>query len=91
LGGDYRNIVVQPKTYLIQAFKYDSDTEDLLNRPGTAHMLKPTSGSKDGMLLQFSLPSSCYATMALREFLKQDSRRDAMDHKKNNVPQSSHA
>ncbi len=40
--------------------------------PSPGHVLGVSEGSLTALKVEFSLPSSCYATMALREVLKED-------------------
>lgn len=79
---NFRKIVTKPKNVAWQIIRYndytipliENDFEQLKNSTET---LRATSGEADGkhtaLLLQMTLPSSCYATTALRELLITDS------------------
>lgn len=57
--------------------KYNSETDTLIRSDIEEHFGDPEpksmeNGSQKALILEFSLPSSSYATMALREILKCD-------------------
>lgn len=77
LSGDYRCIVTKPGDVNYQ-IKYYKDNEkplaktdwDLLNKTETSDCLdSEAKGDKKALIIEFNLPSSAYATMALRELL----------------------
>ncbi|XP_035280618.1 pseudouridylate synthase 7 homolog isoform X2 [Anguilla anguilla] len=77
LAGAYRRIIIRPKDVSWEVINYDdtrislvhTDLEKLDNKP-------PPVFNKEGkyraLRMEFSLPSSTYATMAIREVLKMD-------------------
>ncbi|CAF0783295.1 unnamed protein product [Brachionus calyciflorus] len=78
LGGDYRNILVKPKDMVYEILRY-SDKNQILTKSDW-DMINPNSESiteqltKDestlkAICLEYNLPTSSYATMALREIL----------------------
>ena len=80
LPGEYRRLISKPKDLEWKIFKYERDDEqlcptdlDLMKGLQIPDMESPDrhTGRKVALVLAFSLPSSCYATMLLRELLKQ--------------------
>jgi len=79
LAGDYRKIVAKPKDFDWKIVNYDdasqplseTDMDQILKLPLDAHV----TGSKKAVLTSFSLPSSAYATMAVRELTKKSTQR----------------
>nr|XP_039269311.1 pseudouridylate synthase 7 homolog [Styela clava] len=77
LPGAYRNIVTLPSRVEYDTIRYDDYTVPLLQTDlEKLNDIEETTNVPDGkflaMRLQFSLPSSCYATVALRELMKTD-------------------
>nr|XP_023019987.1 pseudouridylate synthase 7 homolog isoform X1 [Leptinotarsa decemlineata] len=75
LSGDYRKILGRAKDLSWKIMKYDDPTEDLIRSDFQELQGKPEPVSIEGgkykaLVLEFSLNSSSYATMVLREFLK---------------------
>jgi len=76
LGGDYRNILVRPKELSYKVIDYSSsesetnlvrsDLDILQNKPQVA---LGGTGELKALVIEYNLPSSAYATMALRELL----------------------
>ena len=88
LPGDYRNMLVKPKDVSWNLVKYDELKEDLI-MSDREKMLNPSKGlspSKEtnrehpykALVISFSLPSSCYATMALREILRVETDKKSL-------------
>ncbi|CAB3260839.1 unnamed protein product [Arctia plantaginis] len=81
MSGAYRHMVVRPLAVSWQHVRYSdpfadliaSDLDELDNRPITGIV---EDGKYRALLLNMILPSSCYATMALRELLKVDTSSD---------------
>ncbi|XP_059609340.1 pseudouridylate synthase 7 homolog [Phlebotomus argentipes] len=76
LGGTYRKFMAKPENLTWSLMKYNS-TNDLLLASDVDEMRNKVipedpNGTKTALLLDFCLPSSTYATMALREVLKTD-------------------
>ncbi|KAJ8382798.1 hypothetical protein SKAU_G00035760 [Synaphobranchus kaupii] len=77
LAGAYRRIIIRPKDVSWGVINYDdtrislvhTDLEKLENKPPP---VVPTEGKYRALRMEFSLPSSTYATMAIREVLKMD-------------------
>lgn len=77
LSGTYRRIMVKPIDLNWYLMRYNSDTDALLQSDlEEIRKEQPPVSLEDGqftaLVLEFSLPSSTYATMALREILKSD-------------------
>ncbi|KAH9197850.1 hypothetical protein AeNC1_000217 [Aphanomyces euteiches] len=78
LPGTYRHVVCKPKKVSHSIKRYDdetiplvqSDVDILMNRTEVESI---PDGKYRGICLQFILPSSSYATIAIRELLKQSS------------------
>lgn len=77
LSGAYRHIVIRPKDVVWHMCSYDniemplvlSDLDRLRGEP-VPELIQ--GGSKQALVMELTLPSSCYATMAIREILKTD-------------------
>jgi tRNA pseudouridine13 synthase len=83
LPGGYRKIVHRPRDMAFHIAKFDGDNEkiaaddfDILR--GKVPPVK-TEGNHNAVVLSFTLPSSTYATMLLREATKQST---SLDHQK---------
>ncbi|XP_062522851.1 pseudouridylate synthase 7 homolog isoform X2 [Corticium candelabrum] len=77
LSGSYRKIVMKPVDMTWDVLSYDDKTipltvTDLDRLEGKSLVLDTKGGKLAAVRLEFSLPSSCYATMALREVTKTD-------------------
>jgi tRNA pseudouridine13 synthase len=81
LPGGYRRMLVVPGDLKYQYTRYDdvaqtlthSDADRLDNPALTGEFVEPSStGAFAAMMMAFSLPSSSYATMLIREVTKQD-------------------
>ncbi|RKP18704.1 pseudouridine synthase, partial [Rozella allomycis CSF55] len=75
LSGDYRKIVVKPLNMAWKQLSYSSNDEQLMlsdfeKLEGKELELK--DGPLKGIVVEFSLPSSSYATMALREAMRME-------------------
>ncbi len=83
LPGSYRKLVIRPRDVTWQLLHYDTlttpltttDLERLQRASNSAaseqSAAESTSGQYKALRLEFTLPSSCYATMCLRELTKQ--------------------
>lgn len=85
LAGSYRKLICIPKDLQAEFIQYEDPNESILEKD-LDRLINPTQPdikekkTKDlessrkylGLKLSFSLPSSAYATMALREFLRVD-------------------
>lgn len=77
LAGAYRRIIIRPKDVSWELINYDdpriplvhTDLEKLENKPAPVFLKE---GRYRALKMEFSLPSSTYATMAIREVLKMD-------------------
>ncbi|XP_059916356.1 pseudouridylate synthase 7 homolog [Gadus macrocephalus] len=77
LAGAYRRVVIRPSDVSWQVIQYDdprvslvhTDVEKLEDKPGPVFN---TEGKYRALRMEFSLPPSTYATMAIREVLKMD-------------------
>lgn len=77
LPGAYRNIITLPSRLEYDTIRYDDYTlpllqTDLEKLEQVAPPVSVPNGKFLGMRLQFSLPASSYATVALRELMKTD-------------------
>lgn len=77
LSGDYRHVVVRPSDVSWQLYRYDDVTipltlsdYDRLNKATEPETVK--DGKHVALKIELTLPTSCYATMAIREILKMD-------------------
>ncbi|XP_056137761.1 pseudouridylate synthase 7 homolog [Lampris incognitus] len=77
LAGAYRRVLVRPSDVSWEVIQYDdpriplihTDVEKLEDKPGPVFNKE---GKYQALRMEFSLPPSCYATMAIREVLKMD-------------------
>ncbi|CAL8260953.1 unnamed protein product [Merluccius merluccius] len=77
LAGAYRRVVIRPSNVSWSVIQYDdprislvhTDVEKLEDKPGPVFN---TEGKYRALRMEFSLPPSTYATMAIREVLKMD-------------------
>ncbi|KAJ3596037.1 hypothetical protein NHX12_002446 [Muraenolepis orangiensis] len=77
LAGAYRRVVIRPSDVSWEVVQYDdprislvhTDVEKLEDKPGPVFN---TEGKYRALRMEFSLPPSTYATMAIREVLKMD-------------------
>lgn len=77
LGGAYRKVFNKPKELTWKFLKYSNDNDELINSDYSKMLNDPEVVSKpDGqhtaLVLEFNLPQSTYATMLLRELMKND-------------------
>ncbi|KAJ3140043.1 hypothetical protein HK100_010888 [Physocladia obscura] len=77
LAGDYRRVVIKPKDISWNIMRYDdpnfplSRTDlDIIN--GVPEPVSIPDGKRIGVVVRFTLETSSYATMALREILRSD-------------------
>jgi len=89
LPGDYRNMVVKPWDVTWDVVGYNDATEDLIvsdkevmEKGEDVSVNKYTEDNENtkfkALILKMSLPSSCYATMALREILRVETDKQSM-------------
>ena len=82
-SGSYRHLIVRPENTTAEVVQYASNEEDLLtseketlkgfNPPTENTAVDQTKEkTKTGIIINFTLPTSAYATMALREFMNFD-------------------
>ncbi|XP_062848919.1 pseudouridylate synthase 7 homolog [Trichomycterus rosablanca] len=77
LAGAYRRILIRPSDVSWEVINYNDNTVPLIhtdvqkleNKPAPVYL---TEGKYRALKMDFSLPSSTYATMAIREVLKMD-------------------
>lgn len=77
MTGAYRKVFVKPENFSWKFLKYQGATDPLLISDYSKMQNDPEpednpSGQSLALLLDFFLPSSTYATMALREIMKRD-------------------
>lgn len=77
LSGAYRKMLVKPidLNWYSMAYNNENDTlirSDIEELNGEAEPKRIEDGKQNALILEFSLPSSSYATMALREVMKCD-------------------
>ncbi|XP_063698572.1 pseudouridylate synthase 7 homolog [Culicoides brevitarsis] len=77
LTGSYRKMFVKAQNFSWKVQKYENPTENLILSDlevlrGEKLEEKSENGEFKAVILDFVLPSSCYATMALREILKSE-------------------
>lgn len=75
LGGSYRKVISKPDDMVWRHLKYSDPNVDLaisdIDRvDGTPEVESEADGAYKGLVVEFNLKSSTYATMALREALK---------------------
>lgn len=71
LPGAYRKMLVKPGNMTWEFKTYDSPTDNLIETPFEKAVVCE-NGKFKALILDFELPSSCYATMFLREILRND-------------------
>ncbi|XP_022816199.1 pseudouridylate synthase 7 homolog [Spodoptera litura] len=81
LCGAYRRVVVRPRDVTWRAVRYSDPFADLIASDLDQLNNKTIDAIRDdgkyrALLLNMTLPASCYATMALRELLKVDTSSD---------------
>lgn len=77
LTGAYRKMLVKPTNVSWYFMGYEKDTDSLIQSDleemrGHAKIESNENGPLKALVVDFCLPSSAYATMALREILKTD-------------------
>ncbi|KAL8219359.1 UNVERIFIED_CONTAM: multisubstrate pseudouridine synthase 7 [Gekko kuhli] len=77
LSGAYRKIIIRPQNVRWEMVAYDDPKIPLFNTDLDKLERKPpaviaTEGKYKALKIEFSLPPSTYATMAIREVLKMD-------------------
>lgn len=77
LTGAYRKLIVRPEHLTWQLIRHATDTDNLIRSDleemkGEPAVESVEDGALQSLLVQFQLPSSTYATMVLREILKED-------------------
>ncbi|XP_042323013.1 LOW QUALITY PROTEIN: pseudouridylate synthase 7 homolog [Sceloporus undulatus] len=77
LSGAYRKIIIRPQNVNWELVAYDDPkiplfTTDLDKMEGKTPAVLATEGKYKALKMEFSLPPSTYATMAIREVLKMD-------------------
>lgn len=77
LAGAYRKLLAKPENMSWEFKRYNSPTctliaSDIEELKGVKPDPEESDGGQKALVLDFSLPSSAYATMALREVLKTD-------------------
>ncbi|KAM8820737.1 pseudouridylate synthase 7 homolog [Eudromia elegans] len=77
LSGAYRKIIIRPQNVNWEVVAYDDPKIPLFNTDldkleGKPVPVLPTEGKFRALKMEFSLPPSTYATMAIREVLKMD-------------------
>lgn len=77
MAGAYRKVFIKPENFSWKFLKYQDAVDPLLISDYSKMMNYPEpeenpSGESLALLLDFFLPSSTYATMALREIMKRD-------------------
>ncbi|XP_060548661.1 pseudouridylate synthase 7 homolog isoform X3 [Pantherophis guttatus] len=77
LSGAYRKVIIRPQNVSWELIEYDDPkiplfTTDLDKLEGKIPAALATGGKYKALKMEFSLPPSAYATMAIREVLKLD-------------------
>lgn len=77
LCGAYRKVFIKPVDLNWYFMRYNSENDTLIRSDaeelyGDKEPESIENGSQKALIVEFNLPSSSYATMALREFLKSD-------------------
>ena len=76
VSGCYRNVIFKPSEFDAEIIKYSDENEKLVSTNLDSVLGKSfeakKEGSKTALLLRFTLPKSCYATMLLREIMRSD-------------------
>ena len=70
LPGSYRKVLVKPKDFEWSLVSYEDPNADIDLSISKENTLPDLEGKSLAVVLQFTLPTSAYATMCLREFLK---------------------
>ena len=85
LPGDYRRLIIKPSDVHYQLTNYQDPVKDLilsdlekLQKNSEANIDDDDDGKFRALILKFSLPSSSYATMALREIMKIETDKSSM-------------
>eukprot|EP00002_Diphylleia_rotans_P027763 TRINITY_DN5579_c0_g1_i1.p1 TRINITY_DN5579_c0_g1~~TRINITY_DN5579_c0_g1_i1.p1 ORF type:complete len:658 (+),score=154.66 TRINITY_DN5579_c0_g1_i1:46-2019(+) len=82
LKGSYRHIMVKPQDFMWKTFQYADDEHvltytDLDRLQGKPEPTSQEGGSLNALRLDFTLPSSSYATMLIRELCKRSTSLSA--------------
>lgn len=76
MPGDYRSVFVKPQDLKFKFARYDDPTVTLLqsdlDRLQNMTVAENLAGKSLALIIEFNLPTSSYATMALRELCKVD-------------------
>lgn len=77
MSGAYRRAFIKPIDLNWHLVRYNTENDTLIRSDveelrGENHAMNVEGGKQKALIIEFSLPSSCYATMALREILKCD-------------------
>lgn len=77
LTGAYRKVLIKPKEFNWHFMNYNTKQDTLIRSDveelrGVSEPVSIEGGTQKALILEFNLPSSTYATMALREILKCD-------------------
>ncbi|ORY51522.1 pseudouridine synthase, partial [Rhizoclosmatium globosum] len=77
LTGDYRRVIIKPKNVSWKSLRYDDPNfplsmTDLDRINGAPEPVSIPDGKRLGVIVSFTLETSSYATMALREILRSD-------------------
>lgn len=77
MTGAYRKVFVKPENFSYKFMKYQGQNTDLILSDYSRMFNDPDpeddpEGDNLSLILDFVLPPSCYATMALREVMKCD-------------------
>ena len=84
LPGDYRMVIIKPSDVQYEVTSYQDPVKDLIPSDLDTLQNTPVDTQDDGdgplraLILKFSLPSSSYATMALREIMKIETDKSSM-------------
>ena len=84
LPGDYRRLIMKPTDVDWELKSYTDPTTDLIlsdwekMKNPEADRTDETEGESKALIIRFSLPSSSYATMALREIMKIETDKSSM-------------
>ena len=84
LPGDYRRLIIKPTDVDWELKSYTDPTTDLIlsdwekMKNPEADATDKSEGESKALIIKFSLPSSSYATMALREIMKIETDKSSM-------------
>ena len=86
LPGDYRRLIIKPSDVEWELKSYTDPTTDLIlsdwqkmkNPEAESEPTDESEGESKALIIKFSLPSSSYATMALREIMKIETDKSSM-------------